>query len=47
MKLVVVTLALGVGMILLAFGNDLGLLGLAPATLFMLIGDIKDGVKSV
>ncbi len=46
MKLVVVTLALAVGMILLAFGNDIGLLGLAPATLFLLIGDIKEDMKS-
>lgn len=36
MKFNIIITALGVGVILLAFGNDLGLLGFIPATFYLL-----------
>ena len=36
MKEALAVLALGTGLVLVAFGNDLGLLGFIPATIIML-----------
>jgi hypothetical protein len=36
MKLAITIVALAVGLVLLTFGNDLGLLGLIPATFYLL-----------
>ena len=43
MKEIVVTLTLGFGMILIGFGNDWGLLGLIPAFVLTVKGDIQNG----
>jgi hypothetical protein len=43
MKEIVVTLTLGFGMILIGFGNEWGLLGLIPAFVLTVKGDIQNG----
>ena len=37
MKETLAALALGSGLVLVAFGNDLGLLGFIPATIMMIV----------
>lgn len=47
MKELTCVVVLIVGVILVGFGNDLGLLGLIPATILMLIDDVKESGNKV